>query len=103
MAFTVDDGSVITLTQGAQWTLNYRNSSYYSGTNAVFYGKSKIASILNQTNVKGMRIYFAINDNDEATVVLVGTTADGVDLENGVLVERGTICPPNCAGTGGTL
>mgnify|MGYP003395119445 CR=1 FL=1 len=103
MAFTVDDGSVITLTQGAQWTLNYRNSSYYSGTKSVFYGKNKINSILNQTNAKGMRIYFAINDCDESTVVLVGTNADGNDLESGVIVERGTLCPPYCGGTGGSL
>lgn len=102
MALTADDGSVITLSQGAQWTLNYRNSSYYSGTKSVFYGKNKIKSIVNQTGACGMRIYFAINDNDESTVVLVGTGSDGNDLENGIIVERGTICPPMCA-PGGTL
>ena len=102
MSFTVDDGSVITLTQGAQWTLNYRNSSYYSGTKAVFYGKNKIKSIINQTGANGIRIYFAINDNDESTVILVGTTSDGTDMESGCIVERGTLCPPMCP-TGGSL
>jgi hypothetical protein len=102
MSFTADDGSVITLTQGAQWTLNYRNSSYYTGTKAVFYGKNKIASILNQTGAVGMRIYFAINDHDESTVVLVGTNVDGNNLESGTIVERGILCPPMCP-TGGSL
>ncbi len=101
MALTVNDGSVITLSQAAEWTQNYRNSEFYSGTNAVFYGKNKIASICNQSGAAGMRIYFAINDNNEPTVVLIGAAEDGTDLENGIIVERGVLCPPICGGGGG--
>lgn len=100
MALTVNDGSTITLSQAVEWTQNYQNSEFYSGTKAVFYGKNKIESICNQSGAVGMRIYFAINDNNEPTVVLVGADADGNNLESGTIVERGTLCPPACGGGG---
>jgi hypothetical protein len=103
MSFTKDDGQYITLQDASSWTSNYRNSSSYNGIKAIFYGKAKIAGIVNQTGCVGVRVYYAIDTTDTPVMVLIGVDANGNDIESTMILERGIICPPNCGGGGGTL
>jgi hypothetical protein len=101
MSFTGNEGEMIELNDGAAWTANYRNSERYDGVNAIFYGKTKLLSILNQTNCVGIRIYKAIDPDGNPVMVLVGTDASENDLTGGYVLERGVTCPPTCGGGGG--
>lgn len=101
MAFTTTDGEYISLQDACSWTANHRNSSSYNGIKSQFYGKSKIAGILQQQGCVGLRIYYAIDSSNVPVLVLIGTNCDGNDIESSMILERGTICPPNCGGGGG--
>lgn len=101
MAFTTNEGEFISLADAISWTTNYRGSQYDNGTKSQFYGKSKIAQILQQPGCTGLRIYYAIDNTDTPVLVLVGTNIDGNDLQTGLILERGFPCPPACGGGGG--
>ena len=59
-------------------------------------GKEKILELLNQEGCVGIRFYYAINDKGEKILVLVGADSNENDMENGLLLENGNICPPFC-------
>lgn len=103
MAFTTNDGEFISLQDATSWTSNYRNSSSNNGTKAQFYGKTKLSQILQQTGCVGIRIYYAIDNTDTPVLVLIGTDANGNDIQSTMILERGIICPPNCGGGNGSL
>jgi hypothetical protein len=48
MAFTGDEGTVVTLAEAAEWTANYRKTIPEGDTIAHFVGKEKLLSILEQ-------------------------------------------------------
>jgi hypothetical protein len=98
MAFTTSDGEFISLQDAVSWTANHRNSSGYNGVKAQFYGKAKVAQILQQQGCVGLRVYYAIDDQGVPVLVLIGTDADGNDIESELILERGLSCPPNCGG-----
>lgn len=102
MAFTGDEGEMVSLEDASKWTSNYRNSEYFDGVNAIFYGINNINSLLNQEDCKGIRIYKAIDDDGNPIMVLVGANGDGDDMTDGLILERGVGCPPNCSGGGGS-
>jgi hypothetical protein len=101
MSYNGNEGEVISLQTAAEWTANYRNSPNFDGVNAILYGHKKIRQILDQENCIGIRIYKAIDDQDQAVLVLIGTDADGNELTNGIIVERGLVCPPYCGSGNG--
>jgi len=101
MSFNGNEGEVISLETASGWTANFRNSGTFDGINAIFYGMNKISSILNQEGCVGIRIYRAIDDDHNPVLVLVGTDENENDLLDGIIVERGTSCPPMCGGGGG--
>lgn len=63
---------------------------------AHLFDKSLIEQQLDDTNTDGIRIYHALDEDDVERLVLVCTDVDGNDLEDNVILERGTICPPSC-------
>jgi hypothetical protein len=101
MSFNGNEGEHITLNSAISWTSNYRNSGNFNGINAIFYGKNHIKDILAQPGCVGIRIYDAIDDAGVPVKVLIGTDANENDLLNGLIIERGTPCPPYCGGGGG--
>ncbi|MDX2362287.1 MAG: hypothetical protein QNK23_15880 [Crocinitomicaceae bacterium] len=96
MAFDGTEGTVITLATASDWTENYRDVKASGDPNGQFYGKSKITDILDQEDCVGIRIYYAINGDDEKVLVLVGAKANEDDIDDGDIVEMGTKCPPRC-------
>ncbi len=97
MSFTGREDHSISLATAAAWTLKYRTANP-GAVLAAFYGKDAIQAILNQANCVGIRIYYALDDNGAKQLIIVGVKADENDLYNGLLAERGIICPPFCGG-----
>lgn len=95
MAFDGKEGEVVSLTEAAAWTANYR-SAYPNSVKAHFAGKDNINSILNQTGCVGVRMYHGIDDDDQQVLILVGVNADERDMTSGIIVERLPFCPPVC-------
>jgi len=103
MSFNGNEGQFVTLAEASQWTANFRETSCFQGIHAQFYGKSKIQDILRQPGCVGIRVYRALDDLGVPIVVLVGTDANENDLYNGLILEKGTQCPPYCGGDGNPL
>lgn len=62
------------------------------------FARSAFDKILGQPGVVGIRYYYAQNDNDAPTLVLVGVDSRGQDMVMGAIMERSLECPPWCGG-----
>lgn len=95
MSFTGNENHSITLDEASAWTKTYRvaNPQALKGH---FYGKTALQNILNQTGCVGIRAYYAIDNNGQKQLILVGVDANENDLYNGLLAERSRPCPPYC-------
>ncbi len=94
MSFTGNEGEQITLQEGADYTLRYRSANP-SAKKGVFFGKNHFDKIFAQGDCKGVRFYFAQNEDGSPTLVMVGADSNENDLLN-VIVERAVACPPTC-------
>lgn len=95
--FTGTEDNQISYQEAADLTANFRNaqegSDYIKGE---YFSKSSVQSILDQSNCVGVRIYYGIDDLGFPRLVLVGVTADENDMVNGVILDHGAMCPPEC-------
>lgn len=98
MAFTGNESEEITLATAAEWTKNYRATIRTGETLAHFFGMNMINSILAQTGVVGIRMYYAIDNNGAKQLVIVGTDANENDVDQGIIADRSIGCPPFCGG-----
>lgn len=46
----------------------------------------------------GIRIYYAAQEDGTPEIVIVGVNEEGLDLTNGLILERSWPCPPYCDG-----
>ena len=97
MSFNGNEGEFVTLNDASRWTANYRNTIQPGDTIAEFQGKDKLLELLNQEGCVGIRFYYAINDEGNKILVLVGADCDENDMENGLLLNDALLCPPNCS------
>ena len=95
MAFTGKEGEIVTLTDAARWTGNYRTANP-GQVKAHFFGKEMLKNIIGQTGCMGIRMYRAIDDNGAQVLVLVGVDENEKDMTAGVILERAIQCPPKC-------
>jgi len=96
MAFTGNEDQSIELSEAEKFTKNYRDSVSDGDFLGGYFSKSSMLKILDQQNCVGIRIYNAINDDDENTYVAVGVTSDEKDIADGELAEFVIGCPPSC-------
>jgi hypothetical protein len=105
MSFDGTEGSMISVSDAAAMTANYRSANP-NGKKGHFFGKSNINSLLNQTGAKGLRIYYGIDGTtgkQELIVVAVDSSENDILSSAGPLVlDRSIACPPNC-GTSNSL
>ncbi|GHA54091.1 hypothetical protein [Pontibacter akesuensis] len=98
------EGEAIALSQAAEWTRNYRNKRIDSAEGEIakahFFGRNILNQILEQENCVGIRMYYAEDNNGQKQLILVGATAEGEDIENGIIADRSRICPPDCVESG---
>jgi hypothetical protein len=97
MAFTGNEAEQISLATAAAWTANYRAVAPAGAPLAHFFGKNIILQILDQEGCKGIRIYFAKDDDGKKQLVIVGADAEENDLYEGIIAERSIWCPPVCS------
>lgn len=97
MAFDGNEGEFISLADARDWTANYRTDNP-GETKGHFFGKNKIIEILNQSGCKGIRAYYATDENDAKQLIFVGVDASGEDLlSDGKILDRSWPCPNSCA------
>jgi hypothetical protein len=94
MSFTGHEDHSIPLSTAAEWTANYRESMPQGAPIANFFGRDAIEEILAQNGCVGIRIYYAINDQDKPNLILVGVNADGNDQYQEALAEMALQSPP---------
>lgn len=87
----------ITLTEASEWTENYRNSMPVGGTIAHLFGRDAIQNILDQDGCMGIRIYYAIDEEEKKQLIVVGVDSNKDDLYEGLLAERSYPCPDCCS------
>jgi hypothetical protein len=93
--FTGTEGEEISLETASAWTANFRSEHPYS-IKALYYGRNILLDMLDQENCVGLRFYFAIDSEGAKQLVIVGVDADGNDLYNGIVADRGKPCPTYC-------
>ena len=91
MAFDGNEGTMITLDEGATLTHTYRTNNPGKSL-GVFYGKEKLLELLNQPECMGIRVYYG-EENRELQLVLVGADANQDDILDLVL-DLGKRMPP---------
>lgn len=92
--FNGNEGTFIQLTTASTWTKKYRDENEGEPL-AIFYGKTKLNELLNQTDCVGIRVYFATDENGNKQLVLAGAKANKDDITTLVL-DGGLKCPDNC-------
>jgi hypothetical protein len=92
MSYNGTEGSAISLATGSNMTSNYRKNN----PDAIlghFFGSDLLRQILDQDGCKGIRMYYAEDDDGNKELVIVGADAD----ENDMLDLIGDVshqCPP---------
>jgi hypothetical protein len=86
-------GSIISLEEGSTMTASFR-SKFPDETKAVYYSADVYNDLLAQDGCVGIRIYNAIDEAGKMTNVLVGVDADGNDLYDLNIFDRGLRTPP---------
>ncbi|MEN9303102.1 MAG: hypothetical protein RL264_1531 [Bacteroidota bacterium] len=96
MSFNGNEGEFITLREGSEMTKRYRNTIQPGEVIGVFMGKEKIKQMLNQNGSEGLRFYFAKNELDKLTLVVVSADSDQNDLTDGLIADGLFPCPGGC-------
>jgi hypothetical protein len=97
MSFNGNEGDFITLREGSEMTKRYRDAIQPGEVIGVFMGKEKIKAILDQSECVGIRFYFAKDEKNENTLVVVGADSNENDLINGLIADKLMKCPPLCS------
>ncbi|MES2628999.1 MAG: hypothetical protein V4616_08520 [Bacteroidota bacterium] len=99
--FTGSEGQIIPLSAAAALTSRFRTilMPLLGGIKGEFFGQDTINQVLAQPEAVGIRVYLGLSNDliPLPKLVLVGVTAAGVDLINGVILEHGVACPPVCS------
>ena len=95
MAFTGKEAEEFPLDTAAEWTANYRNANP-GAVKAHFIGRDLINKMLEQDGCMGLRIYYALDENGNKQLIIVGADQEENDLYNGIIAEKLIKCPPNC-------
>lgn len=99
MEFTGKEGGQITLNEAMIMTKTYRDQAPLGAKMSFAVGEDLIHRILSQKDCKGLRVYNAINEFGDATLVFIGINHLGQDLYNGLIVDKVLPCPPICRET----
>jgi hypothetical protein len=87
------------------WTANYRET-YPVEIEAHFFGREIINQILSEEGCVGIRIYYALDENGNRQLLLVGVNANGDNLlpsvtnNENIIADMSYPCPTFCPPTG---
>lgn len=94
MKFSGEEGSLISMEEGAAMTAQYREAQPDDNL-CVFFGRTMLTELLAHDAAKGLRFYFAHNSEGKMTLVTVAADSEGRDIQAKV-GNKGPICPNDC-------
>lgn len=95
MSFDGTEGTFISLSDGAELTGKFRDT-YPSQRKAIFFGKDKLQTLIDQTDAMGIRIYFGMDTDGKMELVLVAADGNENDILERIL-DCGLSCPTHCS------
>ncbi|WP_445712052.1 hypothetical protein [Flavobacterium sp.] len=96
MSINKNSGSEISLSDAVELTKQFQNK-FPKEIKASFFGLNSLNLILKQEGCVGVRIYNGYDvDLERFSPVLVGVNAEGKDMTDGVIVDKGVPCPTYC-------
>lgn len=102
--FSKKDGGPIDSAKAKHWMKKW-DDKHPDGIKAYFFGTDLIEKIVHHPEAVGMRVYFAIGDEDKTQMVLIGVREDGTNIwpedgkgstSGGTVGDQGVPCPPYC-------
>jgi hypothetical protein len=102
MKITGKEGGPLDKETAAKWTANYRESKQGKAHSHLF-GAETVKRLLEQEGCVGMRIYYALNEEGEQQLLLIGADVDGNDLPESEVLDFAHVCPPYCDSSGSEL
>ena len=95
-ALTGREDHRISLQEASELTRAYRQH-HPDKHIAEFFGKETLLAILAQENCAGIRIYYGMDPKtNRQHLVLVGAEPNKNDIDQGIIAERGILCPSCC-------
>jgi|SRR5690606_18487310 len=89
-------GEFIDLTEAKELTNAYQ-AAFPNEPKCFFFGSEKLQSVIGQDGCIGLRMYRGCDVvRNEQNVVIVGVDANGNDMTDGLLLDRGRMCPTDC-------
>jgi hypothetical protein len=95
MQFTGDEAEPIPLDLAARWTRNYRDK-HPNETKAHFFGRNIVQKILDQESCMGIRVFYALDDDSQKQLIMVGADGEANNQVDGVIADRTYPCPDQC-------
>ena len=96
MAFNGTEGQQITIADASILTANHR-TAHPNARQGTFMGKDILNSILAQPGCMGIRTYHGLDSAGNRELILVGVDMNENDIIEGIVADRGPICPPYCS------
>ena len=95
MAFTGNEGAPIDDQVAGGWTRRYRKT-YPNATQAHFFGRTILEQMLAETNSRGLRFYYGIDDAGRPQLLAVAADAEQNDLlgTNCIVADESSCGPP---------
>lgn len=95
-SFSGQEGEFVSIEYAMNLTANYRSAAGPDPRHCHFFGREMLQAILDHPACMGVRVYYGYNDDQQQEMLLVGTDANGNDIFDGPMVNRGFPCPPDC-------
>jgi hypothetical protein len=110
--FDGTEGDPIDLVTAKRWKANFKETTQSpEDILGHFFGTEGIQQLLNEAGCVGIRIYYALDDEGNKKLLLVGVDENGDDLipsetesldgEGNIILDYSWPCPDYCPGPGG--
>ena len=96
VTFTGKENHSISLEDASKMTRNFQLQAAPDQIIGGFFGKDAVLAIILQEDAVGLRYYYGLDDEGIPHIILIGVSADGNDMIDGLLAERAAACPPHC-------
>jgi len=88
-------GETIAEGRAQQWITNFQETKK-DRLFAQLYGKSMLNKVMLQRGAEGLYFANAIDEKGNERFVIAAIKADGYVMWDGIIVDQGQLCPPNC-------
>ncbi len=88
---------IISLAEAATMTHAFQDATQFQGmTVACLLDNNAYQQVMTQPGCTGVRTYFALDDTNKLTIVVVGVDSLGNDITSGIILDRAYMCPAMC-------